>query len=95
VQEALTNVSRHATADKVEIRLERHAQGDMALHIRDDGRGFESKPKHKGMGLLGMRERIEALEGKISLASEPGQGVSIDITLPFHPVSGNNAEEAD
>jgi two-component system, NarL family, sensor histidine kinase UhpB len=95
VQEALTNVSRHATADKVEIRLERHAQGDMALHISDDGRGFESNPKHKGMGLLGMRERIEALEGKISLASEPGQGVSIDITLPFHPVSGNNAGEAE
>jgi signal transduction histidine kinase len=82
VQEALTNVARHAAADKVEIRLQRHAGGDLELHIHDDGRGFESKTRNKGMGLLGMRERIEALNGKISLAGEPGQGVSIEITIP-------------
>jgi len=83
VQEALTNAARHAGAEKIEIRLEQNGQGAIALHIQDNGRGFDSKTRSKGMGLLGMRERVEALNGKISLASEPGQGVSIDITLPF------------
>ncbi|MBT3013415.1 MAG: HAMP domain-containing protein [Candidatus Thiodiazotropha sp. (ex Lucina aurantia)] len=83
VQEALTNVAKHAAAEKAEIRLERDANGLIALSIRDDGDGFDQSSRHKGMGLLGMRERVEALNGKISLASEPDQGVSIDIHLPF------------
>ncbi|MES9823484.1 MAG: ATP-binding protein [Candidatus Thiodiazotropha endolucinida] len=83
VQEALTNVAKHAAAEKIEIRLERNAEGVIALYIRDDGHGFDQSSRHKGMGLLGMRERVEALNGKISLASEPDQGVSIDIHLPF------------
>ncbi|MEW8462094.1 MAG: ATP-binding protein [Candidatus Thiodiazotropha endolucinida] len=78
-----TNVAKHAAAEKAEIRLERDANGLIALSIRDDGDGFDQSSRHKGMGLLGMRERVEALNGKISLASEPDQGVSIDIHLPF------------
>ncbi|MEW8029223.1 MAG: ATP-binding protein [Candidatus Thiodiazotropha sp.] len=88
VQEALTNVAKHAAAEKVEIRLERQGNGLIALYIRDDGHGFDHRNRQKGMGLLGMRERVEALNGKISLASEPGQGVSIDIYLPFTPKNG-------
>ncbi|MES9976650.1 MAG: ATP-binding protein, partial [Candidatus Thiodiazotropha sp.] len=88
VQEALTNVAKHAAAEKIEIRLERNAEDLIALYIRDDGHGFDQSSKHKGMGLLGMRERVEALNGKISLASEPDQGVSIDIHLPFTQKTG-------
>jgi two-component system sensor histidine kinase UhpB len=83
VQEALTNVVKHAAAESVGIGLERNPAGEIALQIRDNGRGFDHKIGHRGMGLLGMRERVEALNGKISLASEPGRGVSIDITVPF------------
>ncbi|MES9815802.1 MAG: ATP-binding protein [Candidatus Thiodiazotropha sp.] len=88
VQEALTNVAKHAAAEKIEIRLERNTEGLIALYIRDDGHGFDQSSRHKGMGLLGMRERVEALNGKISLASEPDQGVSIDIHLPFTQKTG-------
>jgi two-component system sensor histidine kinase UhpB len=84
-QEALTNVAKHAGAEKVEIGIERDADATIALNIRDDGKGFDPNSRHKGMGLLGMRERIEALNGKISLVSEPGRGVSIDIHIPFTP----------
>jgi two-component system sensor histidine kinase UhpB len=87
VQEALTNVARHASADKVEVQLERDAQSGISLRIRDDGQGFDERSRGKGMGLLGMRERVEALNGKISLASEPGQGVSIEISIPPLPNS--------
>ncbi|MES9992034.1 MAG: ATP-binding protein [Candidatus Thiodiazotropha sp.] len=83
VQEALTNVAKHAMAEKIEIRLQRDDKDEIALHVRDDGHGFDQNQRGKGMGLLGMRERVEALNGKISLASEPGRGVSIDIQIPF------------
>jgi two-component system, NarL family, sensor histidine kinase UhpB len=83
VQEALTNVARHAGAGKVSVQIERLADGAIDLRIADDGRGFDADARPKGMGLLGMRERVQALQGKISLAARPGQGVSIAITLPF------------
>ncbi|WP_316366409.1 ATP-binding protein [Candidatus Thiodiazotropha sp. CDECU1] len=83
VQEALTNVAKHAAAEKVEIQIEQGTNRKIALHIRDNGRGFDQNSRRKGMGLLGMRERVEALNGKISLASEPDRGVSIDIHIPL------------
>jgi two-component system sensor histidine kinase UhpB len=87
VQEALTNVARHAAAQMAEITLQHDPDSEISVRIRDNGRGFDDKTKPKGMGLLGMRERVEALNGKVSLASEPQQGVSIDITIPFTPSS--------
>jgi two-component system sensor histidine kinase UhpB len=85
VQEALTNVAKHAAAEKVEIRIAREGDDNIAIHIEDNGRGFDRDDRHKGMGLLGMRERVEALNGKISLASEPDRGVSIEISIPITP----------
>jgi len=89
VQEALTNVARHADASKVTIDIERRPDGGIEMTIRDNGRGFDDRTTHKGMGLLGMRERVQSLNGKISLASQPGEGVSIAITLPFNPLEQN------
>jgi two-component system sensor histidine kinase UhpB len=85
VQEALTNVAKHAGAEKVEIGIEQDSEGTIALQIQDDGDGFEPTNRHNGMGLLGMRERVETLNGKISLASEAGRGVSINIRIPLNP----------
>ncbi|MGF1645245.1 MAG: ATP-binding protein [Thiotrichales bacterium] len=82
VQEALTNVSRHATASTVSVRLQRAVDGAITLMIQDDGQGFETEVTRMGMGLLGMRERVQALDGKLSLVARPGVGVTIDITIP-------------
>jgi two-component system sensor histidine kinase UhpB len=89
VQEALTNVARHAAASKVSVDIRRCEDAGIDVLIRDDGRGFDDNTTNKGMGLLGMRERVQALNGKISLASQPGQGVSISITLPPNPPEEN------
>ncbi|MCG7865494.1 MAG: hypothetical protein B6D69_02955 [gamma proteobacterium symbiont of Stewartia floridana] len=88
VQEALTNVSKHASAEKVEITIKRESNGMIEVNIRDNGKGFDQNRSHKGMGLLGMRERVEALNGKISLVSNQPQGVTIDITIPSQDDAG-------
>ncbi|MEJ2621525.1 MAG: histidine kinase [Candidatus Thiodiazotropha sp.] len=82
VQEALTNVAKHAAAEKVEISIVRQSNGMIEMNIQDNGKGFEQNTPHNGMGLLGMRERVEALNGKISLASHQTKGVSIEINIP-------------
>ncbi len=83
VQEALTNVSKHAAATEVSVELER-AAGSVRLTIGDNGAGFDlgSAPS-TGLGLLGMRERVEALRGACRVTTEPGRGVSIAIELPL------------
>lgn len=80
VQEALRNVVRHARASSVEIQL---AEYDEALHltIQDDGQGFVPK-REKGLGLLGMEERVKHLTGSFRIRSEQGEGTTIDICLP-------------
>ncbi|MDT8408957.1 MAG: PAS domain S-box protein [Wenzhouxiangellaceae bacterium] len=83
VQEALTNVSRHARASKVSI----HGCLDEAnyhLTISDDGRGFEpGGPDYRaGFGLLGMAERVHDLEGTMEMNASPGQGTALVLILP-------------
>ena len=81
VQEALRNVVRHADAKSVRIRL--NQSGDaLLLTIQDDGRGFA--PEHeKGLGLLGMEERVRHLQGCFRIESTLGVGTSIRIELPL------------
>lgn len=80
VQEALRNVTRHARAKQVEIRL---AQNGASLHltIQDDGQGF-LPDREKGVGLLGMQERVRRLSGLFQVDSEPGRGATIRVDLP-------------
>ena len=85
-QEALTNVARHAQATSVEIRLRNH-EGGISMEIKDDGKGFalEGTPgakKSQRHGLLGMRERIEMVGGKLSLISSPGQPTTVLAEFP-------------
>lgn len=82
VQEALNNVAKHASADRVEVRLLR-TESTVELHIADDGCGFdESQTEVGGMGLVGLRERAEACGGSFSLVTQLGKGVSITIIIP-------------
>jgi len=82
VQEALTNVLRHAKAKHVRVSLG-EADGWLQLHIRDDGQGFNPDAVGAGHhGLLGMRYRIESLGGTLQLLSAPGRGTLVLARLP-------------
>ena len=87
VQEALTNVARHAQARHVWIEL-CQTEGNLGLVVRDDGRGFdvaktfERAPRCGHLGLLGMKERVQILGGDIDVVSEPGSGTHIRISFP-------------
>jgi signal transduction histidine kinase len=90
VQEALTNVIRHARAQHVWIELSQTADA-LDLAVRDDGAGFdvaktlEQAPGCGHLGLLGMKERVQILGGGIEVDSEPGHGTRIRISLPTAP----------
>ena len=82
VQEALTNVVKHASASSVKVTA-KQSHGEICVSVRDDGEGFESGAGGSGRGLAGMRERIELLGGKIEVDSEPGKGTEITARVPL------------
>ncbi|MGF6400260.1 PAS domain S-box-containing protein [Pseudomonas frederiksbergensis] len=83
IQESLTNVARHAQASRVEIHLQRSAD-HVFIEVRDDGKGFDPKQLSKHtLGMLGMRERGSMLGGTVSVDSAPGQGVRVQVAIPF------------
>jgi signal transduction histidine kinase len=79
VQEALTNVVRHAGADSCDVVVAVTDQ-DMELTVRDDGTG--SVANGAGHGLATMRERVDELGGVLTVAAEPGQGTVLTVSLP-------------
>lgn len=81
VQEALTNVSRHARATHVEIRLEERS-GQLHLLIHDNGAGFDHHAPKKGFGLLGMSERVSMLGGEMNV--DGSHGTRIAVVLPLN-----------
>jgi signal transduction histidine kinase len=83
VQEALTNVARHANASRVTIFL-RAENGNIRLTLSDNGRGLpQISPDHTGMGLTGMRARARSAGGDCKIASTTGGGVTVDVTAPI------------
>ncbi len=82
VQEALTNIVKHAQATTVSIVLTRRGRAVTAV-IEDDGRGFIPGGGGGGMGLLGMGERLALLGGKLKLESSPGAGTTIVAEVPL------------
>jgi two-component system, NarL family, sensor histidine kinase UhpB len=83
VQEALTNVARHSHATRVEIRIGRESAGRIVASIEDDGVGTDLTRPGSGLGLVGMRERAEALGGSLTLASVPGSGFTLLARIPI------------
>jgi signal transduction histidine kinase len=81
VQEALTNVVKHAKAGRVSIFLTRTERGAVAV-IEDDGRGFDPNAEHEGLGLLGIRERLQLLRGSLTIESNEGAGTTLRIEVP-------------
>lgn len=83
-QESLTNITRYAQASLVGVSLGRHGH-DLRLQVRDNGCGFDVQAagQNRSFGLLGMRERALALGGVLIIASTPGQGTVVTLTIPF------------
>jgi PAS domain S-box-containing protein len=87
VQEALTNVARHAGVDEVTVRVEATAES-LRIQIQDTGRGFDAvaaKASRQSSGLRGMQERCTLLGGKLEISSDPGAGTFILAELPIEP----------
>ena len=83
VQEALTNVVKHAGAAHVSIVVTRK-QGSVLVMIEDDGRGFDAaSPSIAGLGLMGMRERVELLDGSFQVEASPRAGTTLIVELPL------------
>ncbi|MGB3693038.1 MAG: sensor histidine kinase [Spirulinaceae cyanobacterium] len=82
VQEALTNISKHAQATQVWLKLE-EKENIISLIIKDNGQGFNLEQNTTGFGLKGMRERTEALGGKFQTISKPGAGSKIQVAIPL------------
>lgn len=88
VQEALANILRHAEASEVVIYTS-IKDGELFLHIRDNGKGFDPcLEKKASYGLKTMRERCEEVGGQLSITSRAAKGTRIDIRLPLK--GGNN-----
>jgi signal transduction histidine kinase len=81
VQEALNNAVRHSGARNARVRVEQ-SDGQIRLSVGDDGRGFDPA-RARGMGMLGMEERVRRLGGHIEFRSEPGRGTTITAQLPI------------
>jgi len=83
VQEALTNCARHAKAKNVLVSL-RTQEDDIVVLVQDDGVGFDSIASARGgLGLLGIRERVEALDGKLHISSQPNKGTALQVQIPL------------
>jgi signal transduction histidine kinase len=81
VQEALTNASKHGAAQRAIVEIGEQ-DATVQLSVRDDGAGFDPDAETDGFGLLGMRERVELLGGRLSLDSTLGRGTTITVSIP-------------
>ncbi len=91
VQEALTNVARHADATLVNVlvhRLSNSAGTSIQIEIRDNGVGFDTRSHYASFGLTGMRERVESIQGSFQLVSSAGAGVLVSAALPLQLATG-------
>ena len=95
VQEALNNIVKHSHARNVWVQLDDHGKR-MVCSIRDDGIGFHAQTRltergKKGLGLIGMQERLSPLGGTLQIDSEPGRGTTLLITLPMEQSHVNSS----
>jgi signal transduction histidine kinase len=87
VQEALNNASKHARASRVTVRIERDAR-TIRCSVRDDGVGFDApvvlaQRGKGGLGLIGMRERLVPVGGRLEITSAPGRGTTLAVEVPL------------
>jgi PAS domain S-box-containing protein len=95
-QEALTNVARHARASQVKVCIQKRPD-HICMKISDDGRAFQvhrvlPARGRKRLGLLGMRERLEMIGGRLTIQSAPGQGTTIEAQIPLRKTRGGGRQ---
>jgi len=83
VQEALNNAAKHSRAKNITVRIS-CASGEVAIDVKDDGIGFENaNGKPHGLGLLGIRERVGELGGRLVIESSGARGTSLSARFPL------------
>jgi signal transduction histidine kinase len=96
VQEALTNVVKHAQADRVEIQIAVDGE-ELTVEVIDNGKGFDAERMSgvgaAGWGLLGIRERTQLLGGEARFRSAPGAGTRISVRIPLGDARQSPAQE--
>lgn len=94
VQEALTNIAKHAAASNAELRI-RGEEGRLDVLVADDGRGFDPTREYSGFGLTGMRERVELAGGELQIESGPEAGTRVVASLPLAAATGIDPDAGD
>lgn len=94
LQEALSNVRKHAAATTVSVGLTTTAAGAATLEVRDDGRGFDPADRPDGFGLDGMRDRVALAGGEFEAVSAPDAGTTLSVTLPAAEQASGSRERA-
>jgi len=96
LQEALTNVARHADADQVDVNFYR-SNNDIILHIQDNGKGItDAQIKDpRSYGLIGMRERVDAFGGRFYIERKQPAGTSVKIIIPSEETEKNDGQNTD
>jgi signal transduction histidine kinase len=89
VQEAIENVRKHAHAKHVDVRL-RYETGKVVLSVKDDGIGFRPRDP-QGLGLQGLRERVELVGGQVLISSTPGNGSQVTVEVPHETDSRSHS----
>ncbi len=89
VQEALNNAARHSGAKNATVRMSQEANR-ILVKVEDDGRGFDPK-RQRGLGILGMEERIKRVGGALTIDSQPGKGTTLKADLPMPENTGANS----
>ena len=79
-QEALTNVAKHADASRVEVRLNYQLEGSVHMSVSDNGVGSDNS--EGGFGLLGVRERVQLLNGRVQVSTNAGRGFTLEVEIP-------------
>lgn len=92
MQEALTNITKHAEATRVEIHVIFDPE-EVRIAVEDNGRGFDiyQAKRQQSWGLIGMEERVTLLDGKFYLHSGPGNGTMVEIVIPYCPIHREDA----
>jgi len=93
VQEAVNNAVRHASARRVEVAVRRERER-VNVTVQDDGAGFDTRFL-RGLGLLGMEERVRRLGGRLRISSEPGRGTLVNAALPVTELEHRNGHEGN
>jgi signal transduction histidine kinase len=91
-QEAMTNALKHSGAEALSVEIT-EADGHVDLRVRDEGRGYDPSEHTGGFGMLGMRERVELLSGRLTVDTAPGAGTTVMARLPVRRRPAANSDE--